>query len=161
VTRPKTIKEHICVVCKALPEAEQPKTVRPTDIEKHPRTPHCATHRRERKKADKQKSHDRRVQKTYDLPPGEYERLYIAQGGKCWFPRCNAKGTGKRKLAVDHDHVTGRVRGLVCMPHNYYLLGMFAQDLDDAKAYINDPPYQRWLEGRDLWAPDFSGRLAS
>jgi hypothetical protein len=138
--------EHVCKECKQ----EKPKTVRKID----PRSlkvgaPRCRTHYLALKAAQKKRSHERHVQKEFNLLPGEYERLYKAQGGKCWFPNCRATGK-KRKLAVDHDHVTGEVRGLVCYNHNYYLLGMFANDLDDAKAYIEDPPYRRWKEGRGI-----------
>lgn len=48
----------------------------------------------------------------YGIGEREYRALYRAQGGCCYVCR---KATGKtRILAVDHDHVTGEVRGLVC-----------------------------------------------
>lgn len=80
----------------------------------------------------------------YGLAPGDYARLLEAQGGTCAIPRCPA--TGKRKrLAVDHDHETGEVRGLLCGPHNYDLLGRFAGDLEAALAYLAEPPARRVL----------------
>ena len=45
------------------------------------------------------------------LPLAEYDALLAAQGGGCAI--CgNAPKT--RRLHVDHDHKTGKVRGLLC-----------------------------------------------
>jgi hypothetical protein len=50
----------------------------------------------------------------YGLRPDEYASLLAAQEGKCAI--CGSVGcsTGKR-LAVDHDHTTGKIRGLLCL----------------------------------------------
>lgn len=58
---------------------------------------------------------------TYDVVPRDYRRLYIAQRGRCWICR-TAKGIhpddplarGSRRLGIDHNHLTGEVRGLLC-----------------------------------------------
>lgn len=49
------------------------------------------------------------------LAPGEYERMLEAQGGGCAI--CGSPGK-TRRLHVDHDHRTGRIRGLLCHVHN-------------------------------------------
>lgn len=78
--------------------------------------PRCATHWRIFRKQQKAKNHENMVAKTYGLAPGEYEQMYQAQGGVCAI--CQ-RATGKTKrLAVDHDHDTGLVRGLLCGPCN-------------------------------------------
>jgi hypothetical protein len=41
----------------------------------------------------------------------EYNSLLTAQGGGCAI--CGGL-PGRRKLAVDHDHATGKIRGLLC-----------------------------------------------
>lgn len=38
--------------------------------------------------------------------------MFEAQGGKCYI--CRAYGTKGTGLAVDHDHVTGKIRKLLC-----------------------------------------------
>lgn len=126
-----------CLDCVALPGRP-----RPIAAGCGPRSPRCATHLREHKRAQRKARHDARVVKVYDLAPGEYDELLAAQGGTCAFPRCPASGRRKR-LAVDHDHVTGETRGLLCGPHNYTLLGRFAGDLHDALDYLADPPARR------------------
>lgn len=101
------------------------------------------------KKARKEATHDKRTQRVYGLAPGEYQRLYEAQGGRCAILRCRATGTGRRKLAVDHDHKTGKVRGLICSTHNQ----MFADNGDDPEVfqsmanYLKSPPFNLTLGG--------------
>lgn len=63
----------------------------------------------------------------YGLTPEDYYSLLDKQGGACAICRGQCK-TGK-KLAVDHDHETGKVRGLLCTRCNV-ALGMFQDDMD-------------------------------
>lgn len=102
--------------------------------------PRCSTHHRERLKAARKAAHEARVGKVYGLKPGQYEALYEAQGGVCFICRL---ATGKtRRLAVDHDHKTGYVRGLLCKPCNSMLA--HARDsvdmLERAIRHITEPP---------------------
>lgn len=103
----------------------------------------CATHWRYEKKRRKTAAHERRVQQVYGLPPGTYEALYEAQGGRCYICQW---ATGKtRRLSVDHDHKTGYVRGLACRPCNS-MLGHARDDIDfflRAVEYLREPPARR------------------
>jgi len=49
----------------------------------------------------------------------EYSAQLMAQGGVCAICR---RPPRKRKLAVDHDHRTGAIRGLLCWRCNYGLI---------------------------------------
>jgi hypothetical protein len=93
------------------------------------------------------RSHDVYVSKTYGIPLGSYALLYEAQGGQCFICR---RATGRTKrLAVDHDHKTGLVRGLICKPCNW-LLGHSRDDpefFDRAKAYLLNPPARKVIYG--------------
>lgn len=102
--------------------------------------PRCATCHRARKKALSEAAWARGIRERYGLTPEQYWALYEAQGGVCYI--CQ-RATGKaRRLAVDHDHQTGYVRGLLCKPCNSIL----AHIRDDVwtgyriVSYLADPP---------------------
>ena len=55
------------------------------------------------------------IQKTYGITQKEYELLLSKQGGLCAICR------KPNKLNIDHDHETGKVRGLLCSTCNMML----------------------------------------
>jgi Recombination endonuclease VII len=57
-----------------------------------------------------------KLHRTYGLQKGEYEQLLQEQGGGCAI--CGEECPSGRRLAVDHDHTTGVVRGLLCIHCN-------------------------------------------
>lgn len=123
-------------VCKDCVAAGRPLN-RPAP---HP-GPRCATDHRAFVKAQKVRNHDKTVARVYGLAPGDYERLLAAQGGSCAVSKCRATGKSKR-LAVDHDHRTGEVRGLLCSTHNR-LIGLHRDDPESFRsiaAYLESPP---------------------
>lgn len=74
--------------------------------------------------------------KDFGITLETYKQLVIAQAGLCLI--CGK--TEKRRLAVDHDHVSGKVRGLLCGNCNRGL-GLFKDNprlLANAIAYITD-----------------------
>lgn len=55
----------------------------------------------------------RRRQRRYGISPDEHAALLKKQKGGCAI--CGRKnGSEKRRLATDHDHRTGKIRGLLC-----------------------------------------------
>lgn len=52
----------------------------------------------------------------FGLRRADYERLLTAQNGVCAI--CSGQCPTGRRLAVDHDHATGRVRALLCFVCN-------------------------------------------
>ena len=58
------------------------------------------------------KSNRRRLLKKYDLSELDYHRLLVDQGGTCKI--CGGLCTSGKRLAVDHCHKSGEVRGLLC-----------------------------------------------
>lgn len=42
----------------------------------------------------------------------DYDQLFLKQNGVCAI--CSTPPTPKRALSLDHEHLTGRVRGLLC-----------------------------------------------
>lgn len=63
----------------------------------------------------------------YGLTPSEYAAMLKAQGAACAV--CKQAPQGKRRLAVDHCHSTGAVRGLLCHDCNVSL-GFLREDVD-------------------------------
>lgn len=109
--------------------------------------PRCYTHHKKFKREQKKANHDRMVTKTYNLEPGDYDKLYARQGGVCAICQ-RAKGIVKR-LAVDHDHDTGLVRGLLCGPCNQ-LVGYFKNSPETfrrAADYLDRADEQNRLKG--------------
>ena len=146
-----TEKVKECKVCRALPT--RPKEPEP-GVEYRPRIPRpapytgprCKTHDLARCKEVSKRSHDNRVVKIYGLSSGDYDRLYEIQEGKCYICR-RATGASKR-LAVDHNHVTGEVRGLLCKLCNRDVLGHLRHDIEAFKRaieYLENPPARRLL----------------
>lgn len=52
----------------------------------------------------------------YGLTIEDYERLVEAQGGVCAI--CGKPAPREQRLVVDHCHLSGQVRGLLCSPCN-------------------------------------------
>lgn len=85
-------------------------------------------------------THAARVEKVYGIDAAEYKRLLDLQGGKCAICRSRPKS---KRLAVDHDHQTGEVRGLLCSRCNHDLMGSAWDSSAMALAlwwYMHEPP---------------------
>lgn len=75
----------------------------------------------------------RNLKYHYGITPEKFVILSEAQGGRC------AICKRKRKLCVDHDHETKRIRGLLCSPCNQ-AIGLLQHDaatLKEAIAYLS------------------------
>lgn len=86
--------------------------------------------------AKSQLKRERQKLRQWGLTVEAYEQLLTEQGGVCAI--CSRPCPSGRKLAVDHDHETGRVRGLLCGVCNRGL-GYFKDDkglLEAAVLYL-------------------------
>lgn len=102
-------------------------------------------------------AHSGRLASIYGITRDDYLALLELQGGVCAI--CGQTPRTKR-LAVDHDHKTGLVRGLLCADQergcNHAVLGSLeARAVDSAVeaayrliSYIENPPFQRLKEAR-------------
>lgn len=72
----------------------------------------------------------------FGLTPAEYEAQLVRQGSVC--ACCGSPPAAKRRLAVDHDHKTGRLRGLLCHRCNLGIgsLGDSIEGVERALAYL-------------------------
>lgn len=60
------------------------------------------------------------LKSVYGLTPGQFRTLFFRQGQRCAIcGTAKPPGNGfKAQWNVDHDHATGRVRGILCSPCN-------------------------------------------
>lgn len=70
----------------------------------------------------------------YGITPEQKQEMHDAQGGLCSICHDPLK-TGKTGAQVDHDHASGRVRGLVCHPCNR-MLGSFKEERQRFEAAV-------------------------
>lgn len=69
----------------------------------------------------------------YGLTELEYKDMFLSQGNRCLICGDSFENT---KAFVDHDHISGRVRGLLCTRCNS-LLGMCRDNIDILKSAIS------------------------
>ena len=77
---------------------------------------------------NKEKLIDKKLKYSYGINLDEYNDIFKKQGGICVICR-RPQSAVERKFAVDHDHVTGKVRGLLCSRCNLGL-GKFMDDIN-------------------------------
>lgn len=70
----------------------------------------------------------KRLRKNYKMSLEDYDRLYVAQQGKCAICGVHQRDLQK-PLFVDHDHTTKDIRGLLCQQCNLGL-GAFYDNPD-------------------------------
>lgn len=80
-----------------------------------------------------------RLRTIYNLPHEQYQLLQQVQNNKCAICGCS------EPLVIDHDHTTGRVRGLLCHACNNGI-GRFKDNIEyllNAVAYLQKEDYGR------------------
>lgn len=78
------------------------------------------------------------LKKRYGITSAQYAEMLQEQGGMCAI--CGNPDALQRRLAVDHCHVTGKVRGLLCTECNL-ALGKFKDSqavLSNAIKYLKE-----------------------
>lgn len=82
--------------------------------------------------------------RQYGITEADYHAMLAEQGGGCGI--CGATNPGSKTwqvFCVDHDHITGKVRGLLCLRCNSKL-GMLGDDLNTVLANLS--PYLKYLK---------------
>jgi len=86
---------------------------------------------------NKNKRRQYNILKNYGLSPEEHEEILREQEYRCAFPNCGQEIDFYSH--IDHNHATGKVRGILCQTHNLGL-GFFEKYnpmcLLDAFAYL-------------------------
>lgn len=69
-------------------------------------------------------SRERHLQTYFGISEADYKSLLRKQRGKCYI--CEKHHTYfNTNLAVDHNHKTGEIRGLLCYRCNRYIVGNY------------------------------------
>ena len=73
-----------------------------------------------RHQANPERTRNNDLKRNYGITLQEHQEMYKNQNGVCAI--CKGEGDGKwKKLCVDHDHNTGKVRQLLCRNCNMVL----------------------------------------
>lgn len=113
-TRPKVL---ICHDCKSeydvRPTGNLPTVCDPCFTQRH----------RNRQRADRRR---KGLWELYKMTEAEYWAMHKSQGGLCLICGGVQKGRGAKNnvLAVDHNHKTGKIRGLLCTNCNTGMGGL-------------------------------------
>ncbi len=91
-----------------------------------------------------ERTRDLKLRGEYGITLAEYDQMFEKQQGVCAICHCVETASdgykGTKRLAVDHDHKTDQVRGLLCQACNH-VLG-FAKDnsatLIEAARYLDE-----------------------
>lgn len=94
-----------------------------------------------------ERKRDAYLKRTYSISLAEYKQILEDQGHQCCICKKDLTGISH---AVDHDHKTGVVRGILCAYCNHWNLGRhtdweLVQRMSD---YLRDPPAVRVLGQR-------------
>lgn len=92
-----------CIVCKNLNQVKRNKARKEKDPEAHKRKMKCNS-----------------LKKHYGITLEDYEELLDEQDNRCTICDIHEDELTK-SLVVDHDHKTGKVRGLLCLKCNTIL----------------------------------------
>jgi hypothetical protein len=86
----------------------------------HPDEYRAARERWRQANPEKVALHQRRksLKRKYGITLEQYEALFEAQGGRCAICGSDKAHGVNDTLHVDHDHATGRIRGLLCFVCN-------------------------------------------
>ena len=99
---------------------KQDKRLRATPTDKETRKRYYLKH----KAKTTRRNWERQIIKL-GCSPEMYAQMMESQGSRCAI--CTRTNLGGRRLAVDHDHATGAIRGLLCSSCNT-ALGQFGDD---------------------------------
>ncbi|CAN5133206.1 hypothetical protein BH09PAT1_BH09PAT1_2710 [soil metagenome] len=78
------------------------------------------------------KARDNELKKKYGLTREEYDRMLKACNHTCMVKGCGSK----KNLNIDHDHKTGRIRGILCNSCNR-ALGLLSDSAEKLKGLMD------------------------
>ena len=100
----------------------------------------------------KRHERDMHLRRSYGMTIEEYEEILASQGGVCAI--CEKPPRSDISLHVDHDHASGRRRGLLCFSCNN-ALGNSGEDVERLLAFVD------YLTAHAEREPEIDRRLAA
>jgi len=82
-----------------------------------------------------EQSRDRQMQRDYGISEAKRDELVKMQGGNCAICGKPESEAPRQRLAVDHCHTTGKVRGMLC-DHCNKGIGCLQDDISNLTAAI-------------------------
>ena len=112
-----------CKKCnKTKPLTDFYKTGRKNGDERAYECKECAKARvKKSHRNDPDRARDRHLRRTYGLSLADFNRMVLEQGSKCACCGTDKPGGQHGQWNVDHDHITGDVRQLLCKDCNIVL----------------------------------------
>jgi hypothetical protein len=81
------------------------------------------------------------IKSKYNITEEDYQKMFNEQNGVCKICGNHPSPHGKNKtsvvLHIDHDHTTGKIRGLLCSRCNG-ALGWYEKCSEEIKSYLNE-----------------------
>lgn len=99
-------------------------------------------HKKERKKwnfKNKEKFKEYYLKHRYNITLDQLKQMFISQNGVCAI--CKEKFANRKAMHIDHNHVNGKVRALLCPPCNY-AVGNVRENIEYAKSLVEY--LQKW-----------------
>ena len=86
-----------------------------------------------------------KLKQKYNITLKDYDKMLETQGGVCAICSTDKPGVGFNHFLVDHDHKTGKVRGLLCnicniileYPNGPIMNGIRSASVDLTERYLN------------------------
>ena len=126
-TKPKSLEQN----CRKCRKIRQQANYAAKRVEYNQRSKQWALKNLARRRTQARHSY---LRKKFGMSADAYEQMRLSQNGKCLIcgtiptSRIDSKGKERGILHVDHDHISGKIRGLLC--HNCNLgLGSFKDNL--------------------------------
>jgi len=76
------------------------------------------------------------IHKAFGLSKSQYDAILKYQGSMCKICDMHISKCGSKGLAIDHDHSTGMIRGLLCVKCNS-AIGLLKEDMRIMKRAID------------------------
>lgn len=95
--------------------ARHPERIKARDAAKHAADPGYSTRQmRKWRAANPERARSAKLRHKYGIDVQGVAELFAKQNGQCAIASCQRLLGPGRRTHIDHDHATGRVRGLLC-----------------------------------------------